>query len=230
MESVSIVIPAFNEADTLRDVVAEIETAMCKYEGDWEIIIVDDGSTDATAAVAGELCNDHTRLVRHDRNRGSGMAIRSGLQQARLDLVVYVPADGQFDPGEIPRFAAAAIDGADIVIGYREHREHYNLVRRCQSVVYVGLVNLLFGQNFRDVNWVHMWRRETAGRLPVQAEGVFMQQELLARARRQGMKVAEVPSAFLRRQGGLAKGSKPTAIFVTIGEMLRFFFHGRKGT
>jgi len=228
VESVTVVIPAFNEATTLSAVVADITDAMDDYDGEWEIVIVDDGSTDGTAEVAQSLTGERIRLLRHERNRGSGMAIRTGLNDAHCDLVVYVPADGQFDPYEIPRFADAA-QNADIVIGARQHREGYGWVRKLQSIVYVRLVNLLFGQNFGDVNWVHMWRRDTAGRLPVKAEGVFMQQELLARARRNGMRVVEVPSEFLRRQGGLAKGSKASVIWITLREMLAYLF-GRKGS
>ncbi|MDP8223839.1 MAG: glycosyltransferase family 2 protein [Candidatus Lernaella stagnicola] len=220
MESLSVIIPAFNESQTIAAVAAGVRDAL---EGkiEYEVLIVDDGSTDETAAVAETLTDRNVRLLRHDDNRGSGRAIRTGLEHAAKDLATYVPADGQFNPDELPEFVHAAAN-ADIVIGFRTHREGYGVVRKMQSAVYVWLVNLVFRQRFRDVNWVHMWRMNTVGRLPVQSEGVFMQQELLVRARRRGLRIVEVPSQFHRRTGGLANGSRPTVILKTIADLLRF--------
>ncbi|MCZ7586259.1 MAG: glycosyltransferase family 2 protein [Deltaproteobacteria bacterium] len=208
MESVSIVIPAYNEEGGLANVVAEIRAAMAERGGAYEIIVVDDGSTDRTAQIAESHIGPDLRVVRHERNRGAGLAIRTGMKNAVLDLVVYVPADAQFDPREIARFATAA-EGHDIVVGYRRHRRPYGLVRRTQSAVYLAIVNRVFGQRYRDVNWVHMWRRTTAGSLPVGSEGVFMQQELLDRARRAGMKIAEESLRVPPPRVGSRQGQPP---------------------
>ncbi len=228
MESLSVVIPAFNEEQTIARVVADVHAAL---EGklDYEIIIVDDGSTDGTCDVAEKLAGKRVRMARHTRNRGSGRAIRTGLEKAGMTLATYVPADGQFDPRELPDFVRAAAAGADIVVGYRTHREGYGVIRKAQSALYVWLVNFVFRQSFRDVNWVHLWRVESAGRLPLLSDGVFMQQELLTRARRRGMKIAEAPSEFHSRAGGLAKGSRPMVILKTLLEVVRFLFAGLRG-
>jgi len=223
VESVSVVIPAFNEEKTLSRVVREVQQTLADYPAAWEIIIVDDGSRDGTPELASTLADDHVRVLRHEHNRGSGQAIRTGLAAAKMDLTIFVPADGQFDPIEIIRFAQAA-EGYDIVLGYRSHRHSYGIWRKIQSSVYLHLVNFLFGQHFRDVNWVQMWRTQTAGRIELQSAGVFMQQELISRALRRGMTITEVPSSFLGRTAGLAKGSSVSTIWQTIREMLIFRF------
>ncbi|HPQ68251.1 MAG TPA: glycosyltransferase family 2 protein [bacterium] len=223
VESVSIVIPAFNEEKSLAHVVREVQQALADFPAAYEIIIVDDGSRDRTLELARSLADEHVRVLSHEQNRGSGQAIRTGLAAATMDLTIFVPADGQFDPKEIVRFAQAAA-GYDIVLGYRSHRDSYSIWRKMQSSVYLHLVNFLFGQRFRDVNWVQMWRTQTAGRIELQSSGVFMQQELISRAQRRGMKITEVPSSFLSRTAGLAKGSSSSTIRQTIREMLIFRF------
>ncbi len=225
METLSVVIPAYNEEQTLAGVVRELQPALDSLGAAYEIVIVDDGSTDSTARVARELPAEHVRLVQHETNRGAGAALATGIAAARQALVLFVPADGQFDPAEIAAFTIAAAD-ADIVVGCRNQRPGYGLVRRLQSRTYLALVNALFGTRFRDVNWVQLWRRETAGTLPLTSRGVFMQTEMLLRARHAGLRIVEIPSAFRPRTAGLAKGSRPATVWRTLREMASFARRG----
>ena len=221
MESISVIIPAYNEETTLTAVVAEVKHALADFKGPCEIIVVDDGSSDKTAEIAKSI--EGVTLLRHEKNLGAGAALRTGLDASTCDLGVFVPADGQFDPHDLPAMAAAA-EGADVVLGYRNHRNPYGILRKLQSAVFLSMVNLLFGQNFKDVNWVQMWRVKTAGAIRLQSTGVFMQQELIDRARRKGMKIVEVPVSFRKRAGGLAKGSSTATVLTTIREMFRYRF------
>lgn len=221
MQSVSIIIPAFNEESTVGGVCRSVMAVMGDTGAEFEILVVDDGSLDDTCEKAREALGSVGRVIRHDKNMGSGMALCTGLKNARCELAIFVPADGQFDPKEIPAFAEAAA-GADIVLGWRGNRENYGPIRRAQSAIYRRLVNLLFRQNFRDLSWVQMWRVSTAGSLPLRSRGVFMQQELIDRARRRGLKIVEIPSAFHQRAGGQAKGSAASTILTTLWEMLLY--------
>jgi glycosyltransferase involved in cell wall biosynthesis len=223
LESITIVIPAFNEATTISAVIDEVHAALEGYDGKYEIVVVDDGSTDATGEAVEKIADERVRLLRHETNRGAGQALKTGLAAAQCDLAVFVPADGQFDPRDVPKFAEAATD-ADIVLGCRCHRDPYGLVRRIQSKVYLGLVNFLFNQRYSDVNWVQMWRVKTAGAIKLDSTGVFMQQELIDRARRAGMRIVEAPASFRQRAGGLAKGSTTGTVITTIREMLKYRF------
>lgn len=229
-ESLSIVVPAYNEEASLASVVRQLSTLVEAAVPDYEILIVDDGSRDRTASVAGALAEElpRVRVIRHGTNQGSGGAILTGVAHARSDLVVYVPADGQFHLPEIRDFLQA-MAGSDIVIGARIERSDYSAFRRLSSRVFIALVNRLFDQDFEDVNWVHMWRRRVFDQVRPRSRGVFLLEEILVRARLAGFHVAEIPSLYVPRLSGRAKGSHPLTILKTILEMARFWLELRRG-
>jgi glycosyltransferase involved in cell wall biosynthesis len=222
---VSVVVPCWNEEDCLPATLRTLREVMNAAPFPWEVVVVDDGSRDGTCAVAeaAHQGDSRVRLVRHPHNQGSGQAIWTGIQQSRGEYVIYVPADGQFDHGEIPMFVARAEAGADIVIGHRLSRDDYTLYRRASSVVFLWLCNTLFDHQFQDVNWVHLWRRDIFGEVAPKSRGVFFLEEILVRARALGRNVAEVPSVYRPRQGGKAKGGRPDVIAKTVWEMLKLW-------
>jgi glycosyltransferase involved in cell wall biosynthesis len=220
----SIVVPAFDEVDCLEAVVRAIDQVATGLGRRFEIVIVDDGSTDGTGALAAELAgaNPRIRVVRHERNAGSGAAIRSGIAASRGTFVIYVPADGQFHLPEIADYLAAA-EHADIVIGARSERSDYSPFRRTVSWVYGGLVNRLFDHRYRDVNWVHLWRREVFDRVEPRSRGVFFLEETLVRAADLGLRIVEIDSRYLPRAGGAAKGASASSIAVTVRDLAGFW-------
>ncbi len=222
---VTVVVPCFNEEATLEPTLDELCGVLAEAHFSWEVIVVDDGSSDRSAQITTDYHhrNPGVRLVEHRHNMGSGQAIWTGVQHAHGEFVIYVPADGQFDHGEIPMYVARAEEGADIVIGHRLSRDDYTLYRRASSFVFLTLCNTLFDHQFQDVNWVHLWRRSIFDELHPQSRGVFFLEEILVRARDGGKQVAEVPSVYRPRQGGVAKGGKPIVIAKTIYEMLRLW-------
>jgi glycosyltransferase involved in cell wall biosynthesis len=229
-ESLSIVVPAYNEGGNLAFVVDQIARQAARSAPEHEIVIVDDGSTDDTLEVAHDLAArlPRVRVVAHATNQGSGGAILTGIAHARCQLVMYIPADGQFHLPEIADFLRA-IAGHDIVIGARVKRSDYSWFRRLSSRVFILLVNRLFRQSFQDVNWVHMWRRRIFEKIAPRSRGVFMLEEILVRARRAGFEVAEIQSFYIPRRSGQAKGGDPRTILRTIFEMLRFWLELRGG-
>ena len=228
-DSLTIVVPAYNEAGSLEAVVGQIASLVRDSPREHEIVVVDDGSDDATFELAEGLARTlpAIRVVRHQRNLGSGAAILTGIAHARSELVMYVPADGQFHLPEIHDFLEA-IDGADIVIGARIRRSDYSWFRRLSSRVFILLVNALFDQDFRDVNWVHMWRRRIFEHVKPRSRGVFMLEEILVRAARRGSLVREIQSFYIPRRSGKAKGSHPATILKTIYEMAVFWLELRR--
>jgi glycosyltransferase involved in cell wall biosynthesis len=228
--SLTIVVPAYNEEGSLRVVVEDATRVAQACLSEYEIIIVDDASHDRTPAVAAEIAAalPRIRVVRHAENQGSGGAILTGVRESRCELVMYVPADGQFTIEEIGDFVRA-MEGHDIVIGARLRRTDYSWFRLLSSKVFITLVNFLFWHDLRDVNWVHMWRKKIFEVVAPRSRGVFMLEEILVRARRAGFTIAQIDSRYIPRLAGEAKGSHPRTILRTIVDMARFWIDLRRG-
>ncbi|QDV47559.1 Undecaprenyl phosphate-alpha-4-amino-4-deoxy-L-arabinose arabinosyl transferase [Stieleria neptunia] len=192
-QSISLILPAWNEADVIATAVAEADAALSRITDDYEIIVVDDGSTDDTAAIVRELStgNDCVRLVQHSPNQGYGAAIRSGFSVAEKSLVVFTDADCQFDLTELDRFVLLS-SRYDIVCGYRIDRKDTPL--RClYSKVYNLLVRLLLGTGVRDVDCaLKMFDRDVAKKLRITGNGFLVNSEMLVQARQLGLSVCEV--------------------------------------
>src|SRR4051812_33242870 len=123
MTSLSIVLPCFNEAPNVAAVVAAAQRAAMTVAAEHEIVVVDDGSSDATGLIAGALAarDPRVRVVAHEVNRGYGAAVRSGIAATRSDWVLLTDGDLQFDLLEVARFVPASVDH-DLVAGYRIDR------------------------------------------------------------------------------------------------------------
>lgn len=217
----SVVVLAYNEEQGLEPTVRRTLEVMNDLSVPYEVVIVEDGSTDRTPEIARALAEAHpqVRVVHHDHNKGSGMAIRSGVDASRGEKIIYVPADGQFDVTEIKRFLKAS-ELADIVIGARLERSDYTLFRLVSSWGFLFLVRLLFGTTFRDVNWVHLWHRKVFESCYIRSEGVFLLEEIIVRAARRNFSFVEIESKYRPRRGGQATGGNPRTILKTFKEML----------
>ncbi|TWT71470.1 glycosyltransferase [Crateriforma conspicua] len=191
--SISLILPAWNEAEVIATAVAEADAALSQVTDDYEIIVVDDGSTDDTAKIVREVSadNDCVRLVQHSPNQGYGAAIRSGFAAAEKSLVVFTDADCQFDLTELDRFVLLS-SRYDIVCGYRIDRKDTPL--RClYSKVYNLLVRLLLGTGVRDVDCaLKMFDRDVAKKLRITGNGFLVNSEMLVQARQLGLTVCEV--------------------------------------
>jgi len=205
---ISLVLPAFNEAAVIGRAVAEAEATLAGRFAAFEIIVVDDGSTDGTAdEVQRQLpTSPHTRLLRHGTNRGYGAALRTGFEAARFPLVAFTDADCQFDLSELADLAALAADH-DIVAGYRADRKD-PWRRRFLSRGYNLLTRTLLGTCVRDVDCaLKVFRRAALAQLFPESRGFFVNTEMLTRAGRLGLTVTERPVTHRPRAGGDSKVS-----------------------
>jgi dolichol-phosphate mannosyltransferase len=208
MEAISLVIPAFNEAAVIARAVAEAETALTGRFAGFEVLVIDDGSLDDTAAVVEGLlpAYPHTRLLRHTQNRGYGAALRTGFEAARFPLVAFTDADCQFDLTELPGLAALA-RRFPIVAGFRLDRKD-PWKRRFYSRGYNWLARNLLGTRVRDVDCaLKVFRREALAVLLPESRGFFVNTEMMTRARQLGLTVVEVPVSHRPRAGGQSKVS-----------------------
>ncbi|MBA4067124.1 MAG: glycosyltransferase family 2 protein [Isosphaera sp.] len=220
--SLSLVIPAYNEAAVIARAVREAEAALAGRFADFEVVVVDDGSRDGTAAAVEELAAPHTCLVRHPVNRGYGAALRTGFEAARFPLVAFTDADCQFDLAELGTLAALA-DEYPIVAGYRVNRkDHWR--RRFFSWGYNRLARGLCGTRVRDVDCaLKVFRRDALARLLPESRGFFVNTEMMTRARQLGLPLIEVPVTHRPRAGGDSKVSL-REVPKTAARLLRFWW------
>jgi len=199
--TVSVVIPAKNEADNLRHVLPRIPRDI------YEVILVDGFSTDSTVDVARELRPD-IRIV-YEEGRGKGAALRTGFNTATGDIIVMLDADGSTDPAEIPVFVAALLIGADFVKGSRFIQgggtADMTLFRKTGHAALMLVVKFLFGGNFSDLCYGYnaFWR-EVLPQLALDADGFEIETLMNVRALNAGLKIAEVPSYESERIYGLS--------------------------
>lgn len=204
----SLVIPAFNEAAVIEQAVREAEESLGKVFADYELLVVDDGSSDDTAARVERLVPfaARTRLLRHPANRGYGAALRTGFEAARFDLIAFTDADCQFDLTDLATLAPLAAE-YPIVAGYRADRKD-PWRRRFFSWGYNVLARTLLGTRLRDVDCaLKVFRREALAQLLPESRGFFVNTEMLTRARQLGFPLTQVPVTHRPRASGESKVS-----------------------
>jgi glycosyltransferase involved in cell wall biosynthesis len=171
---------------------------------EYEIIVVDDGSTDRTGAIADRLAseNRHIRVIHHPKNQGYGLALRSGFAAARYELVFYTDGDLQFDVAELAKLIPLMRE-ADIVSAYKLRRMD-GWERRIVSWVYNTSLRVLFGLPIRDVNCgFKLYRREIFDRITLHSTRGLIDAEVLLKARRAGFRIAQIGvTHYRRREGG----------------------------
>jgi glycosyltransferase involved in cell wall biosynthesis len=223
--SLSVFFPAFNEQDIIAKTVENATRAVSSFVDDYEVIVVDDGSTDRTAAVVEDLArrDPHVRLVRHDVNRGYGAALRTGFASAQKDLVFFSDADGQFDLQELSGLLSM-LKRAPIVLGYRIRRSD-PMYRLFIAKVYNIVVRLVFGLRVRDIDCAFkLFRRDVLQGVELESDGAFISSELLIKLKRRNIPMVERGVHHYPRTTGISKGATPKVILKTIRDVIRLRF------
>lgn len=209
----SILLPAFNEEANVEEAIRRVTAAAERLCRQHEVVVVDDGSTDATAALvrATAAKDPRVRLVSHDHNRGYGEALRTGFRAARLDLVFFTDADNQFDPEDLERLLPW-IDKVDVVAGYRLNRQD-RLTRRINGWAWNRLVRLFFYVPVRDIDCAFkLFRRYVFDSLDLESVGAMVNTELMVKLGRAGAGVVEVGVVHHPRTAGRARGAHPRVV------------------
>jgi glycosyltransferase involved in cell wall biosynthesis len=197
-QSLSIVLPAYNEEENIGKQVRACLDFLRGYFAEYEVIVVNDGSKDNTGEIVAQLMAEdaHVRTVIHPTNLGYGRALADGFKAARCDVLFYTDADNQFDVREIkdalPLLKAPdRPHGADAVFGFRVYR--YDSVLRCMlSWTYNRLVRVLFRVKVRDVDCAFkLWTREVNDQLEIESKDFFIDTEMVAKIRRLGFTTVE---------------------------------------
>jgi glycosyltransferase involved in cell wall biosynthesis len=219
LPSISAFFPAFNDEGTIAGMVTEALAVLAALTDDSEVIVVDDGSTDGTAAVLAELARrlPGLRVVRHASNRGYGAALASGFAHATKDLVFYTDGDGQYDVRELTRLASLMTDGVAVVNGYKRARAD-SRARVVLGEIYRHLARWLFRLPIRDVDCdFRLVRREAVRRVELTSVSGVVCTELIYKLRRAGCRFAEVEVHHYPRRHGRSQ-------FFTVGRVARTAF------
>jgi glycosyltransferase involved in cell wall biosynthesis len=219
--ALSYFFPAHDEAENVEALVAEALVELDRLAERFEIICVDDGSTDGTAAIADGLAAMHpdiVRVVHHATNQGYGAAVRSGLRAARYPLICFTDGDRQFRVGDLAKLlerletTVSAGRPADVVAGFRIRRADPPL-RLAYARVYRACLRLFFGLAVRDPDCAcKLFRRETLVGVRVESAGAFLSAELLVKIGRRGGLIVEQGVPHHPRTAGRASGADPRVV------------------
>lgn len=232
VKEISIFFPFWNEEKNIENVVKKAIPVAKKLALDWEIIMIDDGSSDKTDQICKKLAEDdpkHLRAISHKPNRGYGAALREGFENSRYDLVAFNDGDGQFDFSESFKFIEK-IKSADIVIGYRKKRRDHPMRRVLMQLLKVWNF-IFFGFYFRDIDCgFKLFRKVAIEKIsPLKSEGAMITTEILTKAKKAGLKITEVDVSHYPRLYGDQSGGNLRVILRAIRESFMLWFDLRYG-
>ena len=223
----TVLMPAYNEEQNLVSNVSLVMNKLSDLGVDFELLIVDDGSQDATAQRADELAitDERVRILHHPENYGIGQALYTGFESARGEFTIFIPADLAMDLDELPKYIQAA-QVADIIVGLRSDRRDTPILRRLISLINIGLVRLLFGMPIHQFQYICMYRTSFLQEIWIEyPNSAFIQAEVLIKARDMGYQLTEVEVRYVPRTSGRASGARLRLVLRSAYDMLHFWGH-----
>lgn len=215
--NLSIIIFFYNEDGGLLETFENTFTFLSSFANAFEIILINDGSTDKSSSIAIEIEGNYpfVSVIHHDKNKGIGMALRSGYQAAKYDYICAVPGDGQFNITELSIVSPFL---NDTYYSFYRPITNYSFYRKLLS-----WFNRLFNQHIlaiylRDVNWIKVYRKDQLNRVSICLESSLIESEICAKLYKLGIMPTEVPSAYLERKSGKAKGGNWKTLSMAISE------------
>src|SRR5713101_4085810 len=226
LAGLSVFFPAYNDSGTIASMVIRAVQAASELTPDYEVIVGNDGSSDATATIADELARTypHVRVVHHPKNRGYGGALQTGFRSASKDLIFYTDGDAQYDPAELSALWEQMTPEADLVNGYKISRSdplHRIIIGR----VYHHIVCLLFGLKMRDVDCdFRLMRRAIFERIDLEKTSGVICLEMMKKIEDAGFRIVEVPVHHYHRAFGKSQFFNFPRIAKTGMDVLRLWF------
>ncbi len=233
VHSISVFFPAFNDAATIGALVRDALAVLPAITADYEVLVVNDGSTDATPALLDELArtNPRVRIVHHARNMGYGAALRSGFGHARKELIFYTDGDGQYDVRELSLLYPLLAEGVDVVNGFKLQRADAQH-RKLLGGVYNRLARLLFRLPIRDVDCdFRLLRRRAVAAVELSSTSGAICVELVRKLHAAGCRFVEAPVHHYPRLHGRSQFFTPRRLALTVRDFsalwLRLVLLGR---
>ena len=202
----SLILPAYNEGPTFEKSVGKIISELNKTKNDWEIIFVEDKSSDRTKASVEKFVetNKRFRAIFHKKNLGRGQSVVDGIKLSKAPICGYMDVDCEVAPTYIPLFLKEVKNGTDLVVGKRFYEKEYrSLTRFISSKVYARLIKLIFKLPVSDTECGYKFfnRKKIVKVLPdVLDKGWFWDTEICAVSYWKGLKISEIPVLFIKRR------------------------------
>ena len=219
----SFILPAYNEAESIALALSRVTASLREFCADYEIIVIDDCSTDGTGTIAKEFArrDPRVRILRNERNLNYGTSLKRGIAAARFEWLVHNAVDLPLAPEDMQPFFAV-LDEADVVVARRMSREAHSPWRKLTSVTNRGLLQILFSPSAVDLNFTQFYRRSVASSFRLVSNSpAVVTPELILRAERRGLRVLEIEVPFRRRQAGKAHFGRPKDILWTLRDLIR---------
>jgi len=207
--SISVVLPAHNEAENIRITVENCVAYLEQNVSDYEVVVVNDGSSDDTQNIVEGLASTNSKvvLVNHPVNMGYGFALRSGFEKASCEYIFFMDSDGQFDINDLDRLIPL-VSAKDVVIGYREDRAD-SFIRSLNAWLYGLYIYLTFGLKVRDMDCAFKVFPKKAYQdiRPIKSSGALFSAEFLIKLKRNGLTLKEVSVRHFPRRFGTQSGA-----------------------
>ena len=222
----SVFFPAYNDSGTIASMVIRAVQAAAELTPDFEVIVVNDGSADATPAILDELARTypHVRVVHHPKNRGYGGALQTGFRSATKELIFYTDGDAQYDPSELSALWARMTPDADLVNGYKISRSdplHRIIIGR----LYHHIVSVMFGLTVRDVDCdFRLMRRRIFDVVHLQKSSGVICLEMMKKFQDAGFRVAEVPVHHFHRAYGKSQFFNYRRLYRTAIDVFKLWY------
>src|SRR6478609_4181074 len=223
--SLSLVLPAHNEEANIRFVVEQALETLPLYTDEFEIIVVNDGSRDNTAAIIDEMAANDRRVrpIHHKKNKGYGGALTTGFESSTSDFVMFMDADRQFDIADLGMLSPL-VDKFDIVAGFRMERND-EFHRKLFAEIFNLTVRVLFGVHMRDIDCAFkIFRGDMLRSLKLSAPGALINTEIMAKLRRQGATLVQIGVHHYPRLAGEATGGNPRVIARAMKETIMLWW------
>jgi len=224
VDSLTVFFPCHNEEGNIRQVYESAAKALENLSLDYELIFVDDGSTDQTPQIADAIAaaDPRVRVVHHPTNLGYGAALQSGFRAATKTLVFYTDGDGQFDLNELPPLLPLMTQ-CDIVSCFRLNRQD-NWIRNFNAWCWTRLVCFLFHLKIKDINCAYkLYKRGIFDRFEMRSTGALINTEIFARAVRRGYAIVQVGVHHFPRARGRQTGANLRVIFRAFRELAQLY-------
>lgn len=219
---ISVILPAYNEEENIKQTLDEVYEFFTARGYDFEIIVVNDGSTDSTGKIVQDWISSkqEVHMITHDKNKGYGAALKSGFSAARGDLIFFMDSDGQFDVNDFDRLYTR-LDGYDGILGYRIKRAD-PISRIIAAWGWNMLAKVFLGVPYKDIDCAFkIFKRHVIADMPIQSNGAGVNMEIIARSR--GYKFVQVGVKHRQRTRGKATGLKLKVVLNGLKEFWRIY-------